>query len=153
MNRRQLEQRRMAAALELQAGAKQAEVARRYGVSEASASRWARALREGGRAALEASRGRGGPEPRLSPGELRRLLAMLARGAKAHGWSTDLWTTGRVAELIRREFGVQYHYNHVGKVLKRLGLSWQKPRRRAKERDEGRRAEWLRSTWARVKKT
>ncbi len=131
---------------------KQAEVARRYGVSEASTSRWARALREGGVGALRARRAPGA-EPRLAREELGDLVGMLSRGATAWGWSTDLWTTRRVAELIEREFGVDYNPNYVGRLLHRLGLSWQKPRRRAKERDEARRAAWLRSTWVRVKKS
>lgn len=27
----------------------------------------------------------------------------------------------RVAELIKKEFGVEYHFNHVGKILGQMG--------------------------------
>src|SRR5205085_11400703 len=61
----------------------------------------------------------------------------MLEGAKAHGWSNSLWTTARVVELIRRHFGVTFHHDHVGRFLrKRLNWSPQKPRRKARERDE-----------------
>ncbi len=62
---------------------------------------------------------------------------MLLEGAKAHGWRTELWTARRAAELIERHFHVRFHPEHVRKILKRrLRWSSQKPRRRARERDE-----------------
>lgn len=150
LTREQMEQRRLSAASDMRAGTRQADVARKYGVSEASVSRWARALREGGLEALKARKA-DGPEASLSEGD-RRLATLLAKGAAAHGWSTDLWTTKRVVKLIEREFGVAYHRNHVGKLLRVIGFTWQKPRRVAREKDEGRKRAWLRTTWARVRK-
>jgi transposase len=78
-----------------------------------------------------------GPAPRLSSEQLHRLDGMLRQGAQAHGWPNRLWTCARVAEVIRRHFGVSLHHDHVGRML-RARLNWtpQKPRRRARERDE-----------------
>src|SRR5262249_23633376 len=62
---------------------------------------------------------------------------LLEQGAKAHGWPNQLWTAARVAVLVRRHFGVRYHPDHLRRALRaRLGWTSQKPRRRAKERDE-----------------
>ena len=73
---------------------------------------------------------------------------MLRQGAKAHGWPNQLWTTQRIAELIRRHFGVSLHHDHVGRFLRqRLKWSPQKPRRRARERDEEAIAHWKRDTF------
>jgi transposase len=58
------------------------------------------------------------------------------QGPLAHGYRTNLWTTARMAELIRREFGVQYHRDHVGRLMHRLQWSPQKPKRHVLERDE-----------------
>src|SRR5512147_3210977 len=33
-----------------------------------------------------------GPTPRLSDAQLKELEALLLKGAKAHGWRTELWT-------------------------------------------------------------
>jgi transposase len=44
----------------------------------------------------------------------------LPRGARACGFATDLWTCPRVAEWIRRRFGVCYHVDHLGRLLRRV---------------------------------
>jgi transposase len=64
------------------------------------------------------------------------LEALLLKGAKAHGWRTELWTADRVAALIERHFGICFHPEHARKILKRR-LRWtsQKPQRKAKQRD------------------
>jgi transposase len=84
-----------------------------------------------------AARPHAGPEPRLDSGQLGQLEVELGKGAKAHGWRTELWTAARVAELIERQFEVAFHPEHVRRILKRR-LRWtsQKPERRARERDE-----------------
>ena len=41
------------------------------------------------------------------------------QGATAHGWPNALWTANRVAEVIRRRFGVSFHPEHVRKICKR----------------------------------
>jgi transposase len=64
------------------------------------------------------------------------LEDLLLQGPLAHGYRTNLWTTARMAELIRRMFGVQYHRDHVGRLMHRLQWSPQKPKRRVLEQDE-----------------
>jgi transposase len=61
---RELEQRRRAAALLLAAGTRQAEVARRVGVSRQSVSHWEKLRRAGGVEALEKSKCFGRPRKR-----------------------------------------------------------------------------------------
>jgi len=80
------------------------------------------------------------------------LPRLLARGARAHGYATDLWTTKRVATVITREFGVHYHPAHVSRLLAACGWSCQKPERRALERDEAAIAHWKRYRWTAIKK-
>jgi hypothetical protein len=76
---------------------------------------------------------------------------LLAKGAKAHGWPNQLWTAARVARVIQRHFGRRYHPEHVRKVLKRrLGWSSQKPRRRARERDDQEVSRWLGDEYPRI---
>jgi len=68
-----------------------------------------------------------------------------------HGWPNRLWTTARVAQLIRRHFGVSFHPDHVGRFLRqRLGWTPQKPRRRARERDEDAIAHWKTVTFPQI---
>ena len=58
-----------------------------------------------------------------------------------------------VAELVQRRFGVDYHVDHVGRLLHDLDCSPQLPTRHAVERDEAVIQGWVRETWPRVKKT
>jgi transposase len=81
------------------------------------------------------------------------LEALLLKGALAAGFDTDLWTCPRVAELIKRRFGVEYHVDHIGRLLHGLGWTPQKPAARAVERDEGEIRRWIKEDWPRVKKT
>ena len=83
---------------------------------------------------------------------MKRLPRLLIQGAVALGFTTELWTTQRIATVIRREFGVELHRAHVSRLLSRLGWSCQKPERRAVERDEETIAHWKRYRWAAIKK-
>ena len=77
----------------------------------------------------------------------------LLQGPAAYGWKTELWTLERVATVITITTGVQYHIGHVWKILRQLGWSWQKPARRASERDEEAIARWVQEEWPEIKNT
>ena len=78
-----------------------------------------------------------GSPPRLSDDQLRQLQALLLQGATQHGWPNELWTGKRVAEMIRRHFGVSLHPDHVVRMLRqRLHWTSPKPQRRARQRND-----------------
>src|SRR5260221_13027034 len=129
------EQVRLAAAELIEAGASDREVARRFRVSRMSANRWRRALAAGGRAALM-SKGAGGAQCKLSPTQLRELQTVLDAGPAAWGGDEDqCWTLARIAEVVRRRFGVDYTLAGLDLLLHRIGWSVQVPGRPAAERD------------------
>src|SRR3989304_3347146 len=72
-----------------------------------------------------------------------RLEQLLLKGARGCGFPTELWTCARAARVIRDRFGVDYHVDHIGRLLHGLGWSPQKPTRRAIERDEAAIARWI----------
>ncbi|MFN3471704.1 MAG: IS630 family transposase [Aquificaceae bacterium] len=147
-----LEMRRQIAARLLQQGKGVREMARLLGVSPSSVSRWKAALEQGGTQALRAKPHPGRP-PRLTKSQRERLVQILLDGPRASGFSTDLWTLARVAQVIEREFGVRYHQGHVWYILRDLGWSPQKPARRARERDEEVIRRWREEEWLRIKKS
>lgn len=128
------------------------EVGRRLACHASSVLRWRdRRIREGdGVYDVHSSPGR---PTRLNARQKRRLAKLLLKGAMAHRYHTDLWTTARVAEIIEREFGVHYHRDHIGRLLHGIGFSCQKPDRKALERDEERIERWKHEVWPKVKKT
>lgn len=128
-----------------------AEVAEVCAVSLSAVKLWKRRWQAEGEEGL-AARPHPGSEPLLSVKELQRLEKWLLAGAHQAGFSSDLWTCPRVAELIRQRFGVTYHPAHVWKILRKLGWSCQKPERRARERDEEAIEQWRKVEWPRIKK-
>ncbi len=144
--------RRVRAARLLLAGKSPPEVARLIGAPRQTVYRWREVLEAGGIEALR-DMSKGGRPARLGAGELSRLYVMLLEGAVAHGFATPLWTLKRVRLVIEREFGVRYSEVHVWRLLGQLGLSNQKPQRRALERDAAAIEHWRKRTWPGLKKT
>lgn len=123
-------------ALELyEQGWRAIRIAAALGVTRGAVSQWLKLARAGGRAALR-RRPRGRMAPKLSPEQQTRVPDLLAKGAEAHGFVGEVWTTARVATVIRREFGVSYHPAHVSRILKGIGWTLQKPVERSPKRDE-----------------
>jgi transposase len=118
-------------------------VARKLGCAASSVMRWRNAFRGGGAEALKVRATPGRP-PRLSLAQQRRLIRVLLKGAMANGYRTELWTTARIAEVIKRTFGVRYHRDHVGRLMHKLEWSHQKPETRALERMEKEILQWKR---------
>ena len=134
-----------------QQGWSQRQIAAALGVSEGAVSRWMTRARKGGPEALRPRRHPGAAR-RLAPEQLARLPDLLHRGAETYGFRGQVWTRGRVAAISRLEFGICYHPVHVGRLLKALRWSPQKPARRARQRDEGAIARWRQKTWPALKK-
>ena len=108
-----LEQRRFEAFRLLKRGESEAEVARQVGVHRQSVNRWVQQIEKRGREGLKKA-GRAGRKPRLDKAALKKLENRLKQGPQALGYETNLWTLERVAKLIERDFGVEYHPGHVG---------------------------------------
>src|SRR5215211_1369000 len=82
-------------ALELhQQGWQGKAIAAALGVSAGAVSQWLRRAREGGREALR-SHPPPGPTPKLTADQRAALPGVLAKGAEAHGFVGDVWTTER----------------------------------------------------------
>jgi transposase len=147
----QLEQRRREAIALLDQGLSPEEVASRLRVSRRSVDRWRQAVREEGVEALAAV-----PHPGracfLTDRQRKDLVERLVAGASWQGFPTDLWTCPRIQALIERRYKVTYHVDHIPRLLRSLGLTPQKPQRRAVERDEEAIATWVRQDWPRIKK-
>lgn len=145
----ELERRRRRGIELVRQGERPSVVAHFLGVDRSSVYRWRQAAAHGD-AALAAAPHPHRP-PQLNAAQLRRLDALLRRGAQAYGWPNALWTTQRVADLIARQFGIRYHHDHVGRFLRqRLGWSVQKPQRRARERDEAAILRWQSEDFPRI---
>lgn len=102
-------------------------------------------------------RGLGRQTPSWSQAEVisdqkQQLVTILKEGPSRAGFSTDLWTTARVAKVVRKKFRISYHPDHVGRILHDLGFSPQKPQQVAREQDTAAVERWRKQDWPRIKK-
>lgn len=147
-----LQARRLEAGRLLKASHQQIEVARRLGVAKSTVSGWAKRVEHGGLRALPARGLRGRPAS-LGARERARIKRGLRQGALAAGFATELWTLPRVAEWVKREFGVRLSAVQIWRVLRSLGFTPQRPAKRALERDEAAIRRWKQPRWPVLKKT
>jgi transposase len=144
---KQLAARRRRALALLRGGASRRQVAGQVGVTTRSLRRWRAVARQPKRPAAKLGR-----PARLADSQMRCLVQMLKRGACAQGHVEDYWTLARVARLIRKRFGADYHPSGVWHLLRRLDWSCQRPQRRTFARDEEAIAHWKRYVWPQIKK-
>ncbi|MGH8291681.1 MAG: winged helix-turn-helix domain-containing protein [Steroidobacteraceae bacterium] len=147
-----IEARRRQALRLLEEGYSLNEVGRMVGSAASSVMRWRDALQSGGEAALKVRFSPGRPST-LTATQRGKIVKLLLKGAMANGFSTELWTSARVAVLIQKHCRVHFHRSHVTRLLHELGFSCQKPERRALERGEEKIEQWKRKRWPQVKKT
>ncbi len=130
-----LEVLRLRAVDQVLAGAHPEDVAAALGMHAKTVYGWLAKHRVGGKSALKAKPVPGRP-PKLSLEQARRIYTLVT-GADPRQLQFDfaLWTRDMVAELIRREFGVALSRTAVGRLLRKLGLSPQRPLWRAWQAD------------------
>lgn len=147
----QLESRRRHAVELLITGMSVPAVAQATGCPERSIYYWSKAYREHGDEGLKAKPVPGRP-PKLDARQKKELTRILLKGAVESGYPTDLWTSGRITQVIEVHFGVHYNPHSMWEFLHRLGWTCQKPGKQALERDEEAIERWKHTRWLEVKK-
>jgi len=96
--------------------------------------------------------GNQGPDSQLDDQNREQLIELLEEGAQAHGWETDLWTSKRVATLIKDEFDIDYTPRHCSRILHEPGYRPVKLREGPAEKDPEEKERWLNEEAERLKK-
>lgn len=133
-------------------GESAAEVTRCYGLGEKTIFKWLKIAKEKGVEALS-------PKPRtgrnrlLSEAEEQEVKRWVLGGdPRQYGFDFGLWTREIVSNLIKSKFGVEIRKTAVGNLLHRLGLTPQRPVRRAYERDDEAIQVWKEKIYPEIKK-
>lgn len=122
-----LERLRRRAIKLLQQGMAAEAVADRVGADRSTVYRWARRYNDGGLGALEGTKATGRP-PKLAIGQVDKLRALVVGSdPRQLQFEFALWTREMVGLLIEREFGVTMSVSAVGRLLRSVGLSPQRP--------------------------
>lgn len=133
-------------------GKSQTEIAGLLNCSQAWVSRFLKRYHEQGATALKVRKGSRGKVACLCQAQLENLKVLLQKGALHCGFSTDNWTRERIAALIQEQFSVGYSTAHISKLMRRMGFTLQKPKRRSFKKDPAAVEKWQRETLPALKK-
>jgi transposase len=125
-------------------------ISRVLGVSRCSLNGWLRKANAG--ESLKYRHGTGRPR-RLSEEQLAILEELLKRGATAHGWENNLWTSRRVREVIKIAFHMEFSCSGALHILKEY-LRWSpiKPAVQAAMRDDAEILRWITEDFPRIER-
>ena len=90
--------------------------------------------------------------PKLGGPQLSRLYALIAgRDPRQMQFEFALWTREMIREVIRREFRVALSVVSVGRLLRKLGLSPQRPLHRAYQQDPDAVQRWKKEAYPAIR--
>src|SRR5918995_6857033 len=151
LDHKTLEQLRLRAVRQIEQGTHPEDVAAGLGMTRAAVYGWLAKYREGGLEALKARPVPGRP-PSLSGAQLQRLYTLVVgNDPRQLQFTFALWTRAMIRELIRREFGVRLLEVSVGRLLRKLGLSPQRPLYRAYQQNPEAVARWKAETYPQIR--
>ena len=132
-------------------GERPCDVTEAYGLSDKIIFRWIRKAKKEGLDSLAPLERPGRPRSLTEEEEKEVASWIIGNDPRQYGFDFGLWTRQIVANLIEHRLGVALSVESVGRLLRRQGLSPQKPLRRAYERDEKAVKEWVDNVYPRVK--
>ncbi len=95
-----------------------------------------------------------GMKSKLSQKQKRKLYQIISDGPEKYGFDCGVWNSPMIAEVIWLEFKVRYNPRYLCRLLKKIGLSFQKAAFEAErsEDNEKKRKEWLETKWPAILK-
>ena len=152
ISREALEEIRIRAVKQVEDGASPEDVIAALGMHRSCIYEWLALYREGGVEALR-SRKAPGKAPKLDGKQMRELYGLITGfNPQQLNFEFALWTRAMVRELIRDHFGVRLSEVSVGRLLRKIGLSPQKPLYRASQRDESLVDHWREMAFPEIQK-
>lgn len=124
-----------------------------YRLGEKTIFKWLKIARVQGLDALapKPRPGRGRALTDFEAEEVKRWI--LSGDPRQYGFDFGLWTRQIVSDLIRDRFNIELGLTAVGDLLHRVGLTPQKPVRRAYERNDADIQDWKKNTYPKIKKS
>lgn len=96
---------------------------------------------------------RSGRRAGLSSSAIHEFKDIIESGPVAYGLNTGIWTSIILSDVIKEEFGIKYHPGHTRKLLKKIGISFQRPAYKLIKADQAKRNKWIRYIFPHLKKT
>lgn len=152
INRKALEEIRIRAVKRVETGESPEVVIKALGFTRPRIYEWLARYREGGVEALRSRKASGRPA-KLSGKDLQKIYRIVVgKDPRQLKFEFALWTRGMVREFIKREFNVRLSEVSVGRLLRRLGLTPQRPKRSAYQQDSTLVIDWMAKEFPKIKK-
>jgi len=146
-----LEEIRIRAVRAVEAGESPERVIKSLGMTRPRIYIWLAAYREGGIEALKAKKLFGRP-PKLDGKTLKKLYKIVTtKNPQQLQFEFALWTREILRDLIRKEFHVKLSVVSVGRLLKKLGLSPQRPLAKAYQQNPKEVEKWLQEEYPKIR--
>lgn len=143
------EMRRLAVKMAL-AGRPQKLIAEQLQVHHGTVCRWIAMHAAGGDSALESSKAKG-PDSKLSDTQIAKLRKLIVgKNPRQLNFGPALWTLSLIGQLIQDKFGIVLHASTIARMMDRLGVTPQKPLRRAFQRDDAECQHWMQSEFPQI---
>jgi len=126
------------------------EVIKTFGLHRANIYKWLSKYDAAGFEGLRSTKARG-PVPKLDAKQEAQLAKLLLKNPLQLQFEFALWTIDMIKELISRKFEVSYSNVQVGRLMKKLGLSRQRPLERASQQDPQKVKKWLKKDYLAIK--
>jgi transposase len=149
--RRATEEERIRAVQLMEDGKSPELVVEILGVSRASVFSWQQKYREGGLAALSTKFASGRPTTLTDQQMLKLRSLIVGRDPRQYSFGMALWTRKIIRQLIHQQFGYSLSLPTVGRILKKLGLSPQRPLYRAYQQDPELVRQWKTQTYPAIR--
>jgi len=134
-------------------GQRKTEVALAYQIDYSTLYRWCQRYEQHKHvSSLERKTGSGRPDT-LDITHRKRLSTIIMKPASHFGYETDFWTCRRLIQVTERELKVAVSKPTTWRILRNMGLTYQKPERRYFEADDGRREKWIRYQVPKIRRT
>jgi transposase len=127
-------------------------VAEAFGVDRTTLYRWHRRVVLEGTEGFERRSGSGRPL-KFEGLDSQTIVDIITQPATNFGYETELWTIGRMRQIIRKKFKIVLSKNTIWRRVREAGLTFQKPERKYFEIDEVARKKWLKKEVPQIRAT
>jgi transposase len=127
-------------------------VAEAFETDRTTLFRWIKRYEQQGENGLYRQAGSGRPR-KLKELESRRLWNLVLQPATNFGYETDLWTVGRVHQVVQERLKVVISKDTIWRRLREAGLTYQKPEREYFQADDQERQAWIERQLPKIRET
>jgi len=127
------------------------KIAEIFGVHYQSASRWFCKERSDGIESLKMTKAKGAVT-KIDEKTTKWLKKALVNPATKYGFAVPLWNSVMIRNLLKKEKSLSVDKVTIFRLLKKMGLTFQKPEKRYVQQNKRLVEKWMKKEWPKIKK-